>query len=741
MKFFATSPNGLAELLKDELVELGAQSVKAQPRGVSFEGGLQVGYRACLWSRFANRIYLVLLESELANQEALYQQVRALDWSQHLSEDHSFSVSFTGQGMGIEHTHYGALKIKDAVVDYFRDATGHRPSVDKDYPDIQLHGHLNRNQFTLSLDLSGHSLHQRGYREGQQVKAPLKENVAAAILTRAGWPQIAQQGGILFDPMCGSGTFLIEAAMMASDCAPGLAKSRDMGFLSWLGHKRDVWDALVKEAEQREIEGLKKLPKIYGSDQHSGAVKIARQAIQQAGYADMIEVQVAKLGENWLQTKQALSSSGDLNENPPGLVVTNPPYGERLGEEDEVKALYVQIGEVLKQQFVGWQAAILTCNKELGLYLGLKAKRDHEFFNGALSCKLFRFDIQPEFFRQPALKAGVDLATEIEMSMADLAQTEGAQMFANRLRKNLKALRKWADRNKVLAYRIYDADMPEYALAIDYYHTLESGEWLVVNEYAPPKSVNAAKAKRRLYEAMSVLPEVTGVRAEHIVFKVRQRQKGTSQYEKLEERKDYFTVLENGAKIRVNFTDYLDTGLFLDHRDVRNLVADLSKGKRLLNLFCYTASATTEAAVRGATSSVSVDMSKTYLYWAKHNFMSNKLDLKRHELLQEDVVAWLKNPPKLDKFDVIFLDPPSFSSSKRMEGVLDIQRDHVELIQQAAALLKPNGVMVFSNNLQKFKLDRDALSEWNIEDITRKTLPEDFKRSPKIHQAWLLRKP
>jgi 23S rRNA (guanine2445-N2)-methyltransferase / 23S rRNA (guanine2069-N7)-methyltransferase len=729
MKFFATAPNGLSELLKEELQALGAQAVKAQPRGVSFEGGLTDGYRACLWSRLANHVYLVLLESELDTQEDLYAHVRSFDWSRHMTEEHSFAISFTGKGMGVEHTHFGALRIKDAIVDYFRDTTGTRPAVDRDYPDIQLHGHLNRNQFTLSLDLSGHSLHQRGYREGQQVKAPLKENVAAAILIRAGWPQLAEQGAPLFDPMCGSGTFLIEAAMMASDTAPGLAKSYDMGFLSWLGHQSDVWDELVKDAQARELAGLAKMPPIYGSDAHGGAVKIARQAIQQAGYADVIKVEILPVNQ-----------AKPMDDLQPGLVVTNPPYGERLGEEDEVKALYVQIGETLKRHFVGWQAAVLTCNKELGLYLGLKAKRDHAFFNGAMECKLFRFEVEEEFFRQPALKAGADLAAEVESSMADLAQTEGAQMFANRLRKNLKTLRKWADRNKVLAYRVYDADMPEYALAIDYYHTLEAGEWLVVNEYAPPKTVNAAKAKRRLYEAMAVLPEVFGIAAEKVVYKMRQKQKGSSQYEKLEERKDYFTTIENNTKVRVNFTDYLDTGLFLDHRDVRALVAKLSKGKDLLNLFCYTATATAQAAVAGANNSLSVDMSKTYLYWAKHNFMTNDIDLRRHELLQEDVVAWLKNPPKMDPFDVIFLDPPSFSTSKRMEGVLDIQRDHVELIEQAGVLLAPGGTLVFSNNMQKFKLDKDALSAWQIEDITRKTLPEDFKRSPKIHQAWLLEK-
>lgn len=739
MKFFATTPPGLSELLREELISLGAQAVKAQPRGVAFEGSLETGYRACLWSRFANQIYLELLDVKLDNQEALYRTLRDFAWNRQMNQHQTFLVSFTGKGLGIDHTHFGALTIKDAIVDFFRDTTGVRPNIDKDFPDLQFHGHLNRNQFTLSLNLSGHSLHQRGYREGVRAKAPLKENVAAAILHRAGWAETAKSAAspILHDPMCGSGTFLIEAAMIATDTAPGLVRALEMGFNAWIGHDEILWQKLRIEAEDRAEKGwqqaLQNNLQIYGSDAHPGAIAAAKQAVKAAGFAEFITLKQAELAEDWLPAE---AKTADKSQ--PDLVVCNPPYGERLGEDDEVKALYVQIGEVLKQRFVGWQAAILTCNKELGLYLGLKAKRDHDFMNGALECKLFRFEVEEEFFRQPALKAGLDLAMEVELSMADLAKTEGAQMFANRLRKNLKSLRKWANKNEIYAYRIYDADMPEYALSVDLYQTIEAGDWLVVNEYAPPKSVNAAAAKRRLYEAMAVLPDVLDIDAERIIFKVRQKQKGHGQYEKLDERKEFFTLIESDTKLRVNFTDYLDTGLFLDHREVRKKVAELAKGKRLLNLFCYTASASAIAAVQGAKSSLSLDMSKTYLYWAKHNFLANKIDERQHQLQQEDVVAWLKNPPEVEKFDVIFLDPPSFSSSKKMDGVLDVQRDYLDLIYQAGKLLKPDGTLVFSNNLRKFKLDETALKSWQIQDITKQTLPEDFKRNPNIHQAWLL---
>lgn len=727
---FATTAGGLNELCREELMTLGATNVKAQPRGVKFEADIETLYRCCLWSRLSNRIFLTVLETKLDSQDALSPMIAKVDWKQHMDSDSRFAVSFSGKGLGIDHSHYGALKIKDGIVDYFREFSGSRPEVDRYDADIKIHGHLNRNQLTLSIDMIGYSLHQRGYREGQQVAAPLKENVAAALLMRAGWPQIAKAGGCLYDPMCGSGTFLVEAAMMASDLAPGLEKSQQMLLNRWKMHQKNIWQDLIAEAQQREAEGLRHLPDIYGSDASHKSLDIAAEAIENAGYADSIEVKqmTVEQGRRW----------GDWST---GLVISNPPYGERLGEIEEVKALYQHLGHYLKTEFDGWQAAILTCNAELGMYLGIKAKRSHDFANGPMECKLLRFDISEEFHREPAIKGGADIAEQVQATFPHLVDTEGARMFANRLRKNLKQLRKWANRTKVYAYRVYDADMPEYALAVDYYHTLEEGEWLVVNEYAPPKTVDRQKAKKRLYEAMSVLPEVLEIPAGKIIFKVRERQKGDNQYEKMDETKAYFTIIENDTKLRVNFQDYLDTGLFLDHRDVRAKVAELSKGKSLLNLFCYTASTTVIAANKGAKASLSVDMSKTYLFWAQNNFWANQIDDRKHQLERADVIAWLEKeaaePSQM--FDVIFMDPPSFSSSKKMEGVLDIQRDHGWMIRKAMQLLNPNGVMVFSNNLRKFKMDELVERQFELENITQQTMPQDFKRNAKIHQVWTIR--
>ncbi len=733
-QFFATTPKGLPELLREELMGFGATDVKMQPTGATFEGDLEVGYRACLWSRLANHIYYIVLDTELEDQDDLTQQVMNIDWSKHLDVNSTFSVSFSGQGLGITHSHFGALKVKDGIVDYFREHFDSRPDIDTEFPDLKVHAHLNRQQLTLSIDLTGHSLHQRGYREGQQVVAPLKENVAAAILLRANWPEIAKNGGVFYDPMCGSGTFLIEAAMIASDCAPGIMKSELMALNRWKSHDDILWQKLIEEADAREAEGLRTLPEIFGSDLSHKSLDIAEEAIENAGYGDIIDIKQMSIeqGRKW----------GDW---PKGLIVTNPPYGERLGEVEEVKQVYMHLGDYFKLEFEGWKAAVLTCHPELGLYLGLKAKRSHDFANGTMECKLFRLDIEPELYRQPAMQVAGNLVSQLARLQPELSESDNAKMVANRIKKNLKGLKSWVKKNDINAYRVYDADIPEYALAMDIYETEESGRWVVVAEYAPPKTVNPTKAKRRLYEAVSALPKAFGVPADRIVFKVRSRQKGNDQYEQLDEQKNYFTVVENQTRLRVNFTDYLDTGLFLDHRDIRKEVGTLSSGKSLLNLFCYTATATAQAANMGCKSSLSLDMSKTYLYWAKHNFMNNDIDERQHRLEQVNVIEWLDEQSALPdtsrpKFDVVFLDPPSFSTSKRMEGTLDIQRDHIDLILKAMSLLSSNGKLVFSTNMRKFKLDEEALNAYDVENITQRTMPMDFKRKAKIHQGWVITK-
>ncbi|TPW12831.1 MAG: 23S rRNA (guanine2445-N2)-methyltransferase [Halothiobacillaceae bacterium] len=313
----------------------------------------------------------------------------------------------------------------------------------------------------------------------------------------------------------------------------------------------------------------------------------------------------------------------------------------------------------------------------------------------------------------------------------------GAQMFANRLRKNLKELTRWAKREQIDCYRLYDADMPEYAVAIDLYHN--EHRWVYVQEYEAPKTVAEARAQERLREVMSAIPQVLEVDGDHLFLKVRRRQKGSAQYEKQDAQAQFQIVPEGGSRFYVNFHDYLDTGLFLDHRITRSLAGQWARNQDFLNLFAYTGSATVYAARYGATSTTTVDMSNTYLNWAQRNMALNGFTGGNHRYVQADCVEWLEREARLrnaQQYGVIFLDPPTFSTSKRMESTFDVQRDHVTLIRHACQLLTDDGVLIFSNNFRKFRLDQEALAGLVMEDMTQATIPHDFARNPKIHHCW-----
>jgi 23S rRNA (guanine2445-N2)-methyltransferase / 23S rRNA (guanine2069-N7)-methyltransferase len=581
--------------------------------------------------------------------------------------------------------------------------------VDRQQPDARINVYLHRGEVNLSLDLSGGSLHRR---RGPGGAAPLKESLAAAILLRAGWPEIAASGGCLLDPMCGSGTLLIEGAWLAADCAPGLAREY-YGFFGWRQHQPEIWQALLAEARERRQVGLDKLPPIIGYDANPRELGLAQENVAGAGLAGKIHL-----------ARQALADLQCPQEN--GLLVVNPPYGERLGEVEHLKPLYTALGEKLKNRFPGWYAAVFTGNPELGKHLGLRARRIHTLYNGALECKLLRFEVAEKYF----VEAGPRVSPlRPAHPLVSSGEEGGSAMFANRLRKNLKHLGRWARREGVTCYRVYDADLPEYAVAVDWYE-----QWAQVQEYAPPKSVDPDKARQRLEEALAVIPAVLGIAPERIFVKVRQRQKGAAQYEKMGESGRFHEVHEHGAVFLLNFTDYLDTGLFLDHRPTRALLRQLAQGRRFLNLFAYTGTATVQAALGGALATTSVDLSHTYLDWARRNLARNGFSEHHHEFIQADCLEWLAGEKR--HYGLIFLDPPTFSNSKRMDETLDIQRDHVQLIRLAAARLEPDGILIFSSNARRFRLEQALLSNLRIEDLSAATLPEDFKRNPRIHQCW-----
>ncbi|MBN3206654.1 bifunctional 23S rRNA (guanine(2069)-N(7))-methyltransferase RlmK/23S rRNA (guanine(2445)-N(2))-methyltransferase RlmL [Pectobacterium brasiliense] len=694
---FASTARGLEELLKSELESLGAQSCAVVQGGVHFEGDNRLLYQSLLWSRLASRILLPLNEFKVHSDLDLYLGVQAIDWSTIFSIDKTFAVHFTGTNEDIRNSQYGALKVKDAIVDSFTRKTGQRPDVAKQQPDIRVNVFLQRDMASVSLDLSGDGLHQRGYRDLAGL-APLKENLAAAIVLRSGW----KSGTPLVDPMCGSGTLLIEAAMIASDRAPGLHRTH-WGFNAWLKHDAELWREVTAEAQQRARQGLQATTsRFFGSDNDRRVIEIAKANARRAGVAELISFDV----------RDAAQLKNPLPEGPRGTVVSNPPYGERLESEPALIALHNMLGRKMKSDFGGWQLSLFSASPELLSCLQLRAERQFKAKNGPLDC------VQKNY---------------------QLAETQGessgqiAEDFANRLRKNLRKLEKWAKQQGIECYRIYDADLPEYNVAVDRY-----GSWVVVQEYAPPKTVDAQKARQRLFDVINATLSVLELPSNRLVLKTRERQKGKNQYEKLAQKGDFLLMEEFGAKLWVNLTDYLDTGLFLDHRIARKMLGEMSRGKDFLNLFAYTGTASVHAGLGSARSTTTVDMSRTYLEWAEKNLRVNGLTGRQHRLIQADCLSWLHNAN--EQFDVIFIDPPTFSNSKRMEESFDVQRDHLALMKDLKRLLRRGGTIMFSNNKRGFQMDTAGLTALglNAKEITAQTQSQDFARNRQIHNCWLL---
>jgi 23S rRNA (guanine2445-N2)-methyltransferase / 23S rRNA (guanine2069-N7)-methyltransferase len=679
---FVTCPKGLEAVLAEELAAV-IDKPAPPAGGVALDGGLEAAYRACLWSRVASRVLFGIATFPCADEEALYAGVYAIDWAAHFGTEATLRVDFTSTRSKITHTHFGALKTKDAIVDRLRDERGSRPSVDTRAPDLRINVHVAGEVASVAIDLSGDSLHRRGYRLGGP-PAPLKENLAAGLLRLAGWPTDKP----FLDPMCGSGTLVIEAALMAAERAPGLSRTR-FGFHGWRGHDEQLWQKLLAEAKQHHKEVR---ADIVGRDADPEIIRLAQAQAERAGAQARFEV-------------APLADLAPVGEGA-GILVTNPPYGERL-EADE--ALYQQLGDLLRRRMMGWETFVLTGNPELAARIGLRPRKRHIVFNGAIECRLLDIPI-------------ADKPVEVdEPGWRKVKPTAGAPMFENRLRKVWKQWSRWAEREELRCYRIYDADLPEYAVVIDVYE-----DAVHVQEYAPPATVDAKIAEARLHDVMRAVPEVLGTR--DVFLKVRRRQK-SFQYEKFSNENIEREVREGGHRFIVNLSDYVDTGLYLDQRRLRAMIGELARGKRFLNLFAYTATATVYAAKGGALSTTSVDLSNTYLDWAQRNLQLNGVD---GELVRADVMEWL--PRQKRQYGLIFMAPPTFSNSKGMQGTLDIQRDHAELLTTAARLLTPDGVLLFANHFRRFKMQ--APPGLTVENITAKTLPKDFARNPRIHNAW-----
>jgi len=705
-QFLALTSSGIEVLLADEIKSLGAAHVVQKPEGVYFSASLALGYKISLWTRLATRVMLKIGEGEAKDKDELFKTAGTINWLEHFNSETSFAIDFVGYSEEIRNSQFGGLTIKDAIVDQFRDQGLARPNVDKVSPEISFQARLLRDQVSIYLDFSGRGLFQRGYREHSGA-APLKENLAAALIVRSGW--LADTSKPLVDPMCGSGTILIEAVAMATKQAPAIARA-SWGFDAWLKHDGEVWQQALNDAIDSSEEALAQENvnniKVFGIDLDSRVLNTAQQNARNAKLQGFIEFKCQN-------TNKMNNTFGKT-----GTILFNPPYGERIGELPELVENFVLFGQKLKSQFMDWRLAILTGNLDLLTMLKLSSFKRYKFKNGPLDCQLALYNVDEKQLQKDAVNPN-----------ANFAEQDSA--FANRLKKNRKILKGWLKSSQIECYRLYDADIPEYNVAVDIY-----GEYVVIQEYAPPKTIDAGKAAKRLQEVIYWAPKVLNVPTDKVILKTRAKQKGSNQYQRVEKSKQSITINEHGALFKINLWDYLDTGLFLDHRKTRQIVAKKAKGKSLLNLFAYTGSVSVHAALQGASSVTTVDMSNTYLNWAQDNFSLNKLNGHKYQFVQADCLDWLKK--NTNKFELIFIDPPTFSNSKRMEDSFDVQRDHVALISDGVKSLTEDGELFFTNNKRNFKMDFDALEKLGLQaqamsDITR---DKDFARNIHIHNSW-----
>lgn len=700
LSLFAVAPLGCEFLLQRELQALGIDDCREAKGGVRFRCDWTAAMRALLEVRTASRMLLEVSEFPLRNEADLYQATHACDWHAWFSAEHALRVDVSGRHEALSHSGFAALRVKDAIVDRFR-ALGQRPDIDKEHPDVVVHLHMERERGCLYLNLAAGVLHERAWRVAQ-VTAPLKENLASALLLRAGWQVMGAQGAGFLDPFCGGGTLLIEAIWIAAGVPPTWLRSR-FAIECLKPAPIETWRELRAELDQRARQGLAALGRgrFFAGDVDQDAIHACKRNLSAAGVAGHVD----------LRRIPAVAWEPAPAES--GLVLSNPPYGERLGAERELVPLYREWGQSLKQHFSAWQVNVLTTGDELVEALGMPVRKRHKFMNGALECQFVQLD--------PARR-----------SSGPRVLSPGAQMVANRIEKNLARLKSYLSQQAIQCYRAYDADLPEYSAAVDVY----DGR-VHVQEYQAPRHIPEEDQLRRFKEILLACGQALGVPSERIYSKQRAKQRGTTQYQRMGRKQEHFLVQESGLKFWVNLADFLDTGLFLDTRMVRSRIRELATGKDFLNLFCYTASASIYAAAGGARSSISVDLSPTYVDWAVQNYQLNGLDLRQHQLIEGDAVRWLAQAEQ--QFDLIYLDPPTFSNSKRTPTVLDIQRDHVELLASCRNCLRAAGEIIFVTNHRGFKLDPLIAEQWSVEDWSRSTLPPDFARDVRLRQVYRLR--
>ena len=702
-EWFFACPQFVEPLLAEELNSLGAEQTKIGHSGVQVLGDLSFAYRALIWSRLASRATLQLAHGFGKDKPELSELIKTIPWEEHLRIDGSFKVRFSGLNDDIRNTQFGAQWVKDEIVDLLRTPEGQRPSVSAN-PDLVVSVNLHKGKASIGIDLNQKGLHQRGYRDPDAYYA-LHENLAAAVLIRAGWPELIKSDAAVIcflDPLCGSGEFIAEAALMALDIAPALLRGATVA-QRWLKHDTALYSQLLTEARERQQVGLANAARFnfIGCELDRENLATAKSDWSALGLP----------AATWINQEPKQIDFATFHADK-GLLLSRLPFDP---EQNSLvwRTSYSEFGKASAQVSANFQGALFAPAAAPLAFTDLFYSKTYRYLNGRDEYQLWTLD-------------------KVVQKVSPTSWI--SEDFANRIEKNLRKLKVFIQRGTTDAYRIYDADIPEYAVAVDRY-----ADWLHVQEYAPPASIDEKTAQQRLDQVLITLAEVLKVPPNKIVLKQRKRQKGSDQYERQAEAGNSLIVHENGVRFKVNLSDYLDTGLFLDHRPMRLWMQQQAKGKSVLNLFCYTGAVSVHAAVGGASRVDSVDLSATYLAWAEDNFQLNHLPTNpyKYHMIRDNVVEWLAHCRQ--RYDLIFLDPPTFSNSKRMQDVFDVQRDHVQLLHHAMRVLAPGGTLVFSNNFRKFKLDPVISERYAVEDYRNPSIPEDFQRDMKIHGCWLIR--
>lgn len=840
-EFYASCPEGFETALADELRGMGLRQVRPLKGRVAFAGSPADAERACLWSRLASRIFVVLGRFACANAEDLYEATRSIAWERILRAGATIAVTARGTNDELRNSHFAALRVKDALCDRMLEVEGRRPNVDTDDPDARISLTLRGNRASIQFDLSGDPLFKRLPREATRTHAAhvLRPDYAALACAQGNWQEICSAAltntkdamgdedtaapadgsalagstaerptptlPVMIDACCAGGGVVLEAASILADRAPGLER-RNWGFQSWSEHDAAAWRELLDEVDRRAELAQGRVARIVATDPSGDAVACARRVLKAAGLADRVIFAQPDLDKISRKLMMPACCGGE----PRGFVfldTTETAISKMSRVLDLATSLHAGAcgADPVRTMLRSLPAVALTRDDLLARTLGepvqtLRVMPNNE--DASLSIFAAANGNSAASGDAPEAPLGAELengsksaapagggATSPATSLIDLGDGKPcpvlipeSEQFARRLRKVAKLRRKWAQREGVTCYRVYDADLPDYSAAIDLYEgsAATPGRWLVIAEYAAPREVDPALAEARLLDILTLAPRILQVDPDNVFAKARIRSRGGSQYGKQtggsnpgkggEPRggrggsasnrpsqgagsgtpSDIRTrrlplIEEGGLTFAVNFNDYLDTGIFLDHRITRGLVREHARGKRFfLNLFAYTGTATCYAADAGVEETVTVDLSNTYLDWAERNMEQNGFVGPDHHYVRADVMSWIRDMRQTrNRWDLIFCDPPTFSNSSKMgRRTWDVQRDHVELLVGLSRLLSREGEAIFSCNLRTFRPDIEELARAGVvlTDITDETIPEDFARNKKIHHCYLVKR-